>query len=170
LVHEEVPVVNGRVAHGLQMFINLPAADQHREPAALHIANAAMPRLTQAGGARVKLGFGHYQDDTTKLSVAAQLPTAVSLLDVQVPVGGSFDYPIPAHTNALLYVVDGELLVGNDQLIAHQAVQLGSPDPSQSTPLHASSKTGAHCVLLLGAPLNRVTSDAAAPAIALRAT
>jgi redox-sensitive bicupin YhaK (pirin superfamily) len=27
-VHEEVPVENGKIAHGMQMFINLAAADE----------------------------------------------------------------------------------------------------------------------------------------------
>jgi hypothetical protein len=149
VIHEEVPIEIGRVAHGLQLFVNLAAADKAMAPAALHLPRETMPVVHQPGGARVKLGFGAYDDGATRLAAPLDLPTDVALLDVGLDAGTRFDYPLPPAGSALLLAIDGELRIGDARLTAGQAVAFDRAGGA----LTVAVDERAHAVLLLGAPL-----------------
>jgi redox-sensitive bicupin YhaK (pirin superfamily) len=116
VMHDEVPLENGLEAHGLQLFVNLAAARKHMPPAALRIAREAMPVLTQSGGARVKLGFGAYDDGSVVKPSVLTLPTQVSLLDVTLPPGSSFAYPVAPGQTALAIGIAGTVSLNGAQL------------------------------------------------------
>jgi hypothetical protein len=66
MLHEEVPEVPGRAAHGIQLFVDLPAALKHGDPAALHLASAAVQAVTHEG-ARVRVVVGAHHGVTSAL-------------------------------------------------------------------------------------------------------
>jgi redox-sensitive bicupin YhaK (pirin superfamily) len=150
VVHDEVPVTPGQVAHGLQLFVNLAAANKHIEPYAIHIARAEMPRVQQAGGAAVKIGFGRYDDGATRFDPVKPVPTDATLLDVTLAAGASFSYPVPAGMNAFVYVVSGAVQIEGDALAQAHAASLGR----EGGELVVTSKAGAQFALFLGTPLN----------------
>jgi quercetin 2,3-dioxygenase len=145
-----VPVENGKVAHGLQLFINLAAKDKHMPPAAIHIRSEAMPRITQATGAIVKVAFGAYDDGHVSKESIVPLPTDVALLDIHLGEGDKFVYPVKQGTNAFLTVVKGSITVGEESIKESQAVAFGRDGGL----LEISTNIDTQFALFLGTPLN----------------
>lgn len=150
VLHDEVPVVNGNVAHGLQLFVNLRAHDKHIAPYAIHIAREDMPRPTQASGARVKVAFGAYDDGEHAFGPIKPLPTDANLFDIHIPAAGSFRYTIAAGTNAFLLVIGGSVSIGGVTVSAAHAVGFGRDGGA----LEISATESAHIALFSGVPLN----------------
>lgn len=60
VLHEEQPEVEGRLAQGFQIWIDLPDAEREATPQALHLTAASVPRQASEGaeGARFTLFSG----------------------------------------------------------------------------------------------------------------
>jgi redox-sensitive bicupin YhaK (pirin superfamily) len=122
VVHDEVPVTNGKTAHGLQIFVNLAAAKKHMPPGAIHVPHERLPVHTQAGGARVKVAFGAYDDGVTALDAVAEFPTEAALLDVRLDAGHAFHYPVAADYTAFVLIIRGAVAAGEETLNEGRAV------------------------------------------------
>jgi redox-sensitive bicupin YhaK (pirin superfamily) len=150
VVHDEVPVENGKIAHGIQIFVNLAAKDKHMPPSAIHILRDQMPRVTQTGGARVKVAFGAYDDGKQTIAAVKPLPSEVTLLDISVNAGESFRYAVPEGINAFALVVRGEIKIGDESVSEAQAVAFGRGGGS----LAFSATNDAHVAVFLGEPFD----------------
>ncbi len=150
VVHDEVPVENGKVAHGLQIFVNLAAKDKHIAPTSIHIASQDMPRITQASGARVKLVFGNYDDGIEVRAAVKPLPSEVTLLDIFANAGDSFRYLVAQGTNAFALVVSGTITIKEQTLSAAQAVAFGRSGGT----IEFLASSDAQVALFLGKPFN----------------
>jgi redox-sensitive bicupin YhaK (pirin superfamily) len=150
VMHDEVPVENGKVAHGLQIFVNLAAKDKHMPPAAIHMLRDDMPRITQAGGVRVKVAFGAYDDGDQKYAAVKSLPSEVTLLDVAAATGESFRYVVPAGFNVFVLVIRGEIRIGAEAISEAEAVALGRDGGE----LEISAATNAHFAVFIGKPFD----------------
>jgi redox-sensitive bicupin YhaK (pirin superfamily) len=150
VVHDEVPVENGKVAHGLQIFVNLAAKDKHMPPAAIHILRDEMSRVTQASGARVKVAFGAYDDGEQSIAAVKALPSEVTLLDVSANAGESFRYTVPEDINAFALVIRGAIKVGGESVNEAQAVAFGSNGGT----LEFTATNDAHVAIFLGKPFD----------------
>jgi redox-sensitive bicupin YhaK (pirin superfamily) len=149
VVHDEVPVESGRTAHGLQIFVNLAAAKKHMPPAALHIAADRMPVVQQRGGARVKVAFGAYDDGHFTVAPVEAMPTDAALLDIGVPAGQRFVYPVPVGRSTTLMVITGAVQVADEALENGQAVSF----ERDGGWVDVRATTDSQVVLLLGRPL-----------------
>jgi redox-sensitive bicupin YhaK (pirin superfamily) len=108
IVHDEVPEHTGKTAHGLQLFVNLPAADELQPARALQIEPAQMARFRQASGALVKLGFGRYTTDAEHISVG-ELPSDVALFEVELQSANDrFEYALGADSTGIVIPLAGE--------------------------------------------------------------
>jgi redox-sensitive bicupin YhaK (pirin superfamily) len=150
VVHDEVPVESGKVAHGLQIFVNLAAKDKHMPPAAIHIRRDDMPRITQTGGARVKVAFGDYNDGERTIASVNALPTDATLLDVVASADQSFRYVVPVGTNAFALVISGEINVSGEAVTEAQAVAFGRGGGA----LEFTATSDAHVAVFLGKPFD----------------
>jgi redox-sensitive bicupin YhaK (pirin superfamily) len=145
IVHDEVPVENGKVAYGLQMFVNLAAVDELQPARSLHFQRESMPQFKQAHGAKVKLAFGRYDDGLVSHSLG-DLPTEVSLFDVKLAKGSRFAYPAQSGLTVLLVPIAGALIVNGAELKGAAALDHAEIDITSTDEL-------AQFVLLLGTPL-----------------
>jgi redox-sensitive bicupin YhaK (pirin superfamily) len=150
MMHEEVPVITGKVAHGLQIFVNLAANDKHIAPHSIHLLREAMPRITQAGGAVVKMAFGSYNDGITAHASTIPLPSDVSLFDVTATAGTVFTYPLPVGQNAFALVINGEMQVGTTLIKKGQAVAFGR----EGGALETKAISDAQFALFIGKPFD----------------
>lgn len=107
LMHEEVPIVDGRVCHGLQIFVNLPAVKKWMKPEVFHLGASDVPRVT-AEGVDVGVVIGTHQGRTSPLVP----PTDVTLLDVVLADGGRFAHQTPAGQSRFVYVIEGSVEAG----------------------------------------------------------
>lgn len=149
VVHDEVPIEEGRIAHGLQIFVNLTAADKHMAPGSIHVPAARMPVIEQAGGARVKLVFGPYDDGQRRVAPLAAFPTPAALLDVQAAPGAAFAYPVPVGINAFVLVIGGAVRIDGRTVRAGQAVAFGDAGGE----LRAEAEAHSQFAVFLGSPL-----------------
>ncbi len=152
VVHDEVPAVPGQVAHGLQIFVNLAAADKDMLPGSIHIERERMPVIAQPGGAEVKVAFGRYDDDDQLLAPVVALPTEASLFDIRLIGGQRFSCPLGQGHTAFLLVVDGAIETAGQRVASGQAVAFERPDALALIDVSASKP--AQFALFMGRPLN----------------
>ena len=109
IIHSEMPEQEaGRMA-GFQLWVNLAAKDKMQPPAYRDIAPAAVPVLTTAEGATVRVIAGNSQG----VRGAVERPTTEPIvLDIALPPGRSFAAEIPAGHNAFAYVYEGAVDIG----------------------------------------------------------
>lgn len=103
LVHEEVPETNGVFAHGIQMFVNLSAADKFTAPRALHLNAADTPVFNDETGARVRVVVGSAFGKHSPLEPL----TKVTFLDVIVPANTKFEHQVEVGDSAFVLVIKG---------------------------------------------------------------
>jgi redox-sensitive bicupin YhaK (pirin superfamily) len=116
VMHEEIPMVPGKVAHGLQLFVNLPATAKHMPPAAMHLASADMPRF-QLGAAQAKLVFGEWlvpqsgTEGTVHRARPSPAPGDATLLDLWLPADGKLALQLPSNQQAIVIGIEGKALI-----------------------------------------------------------
>lgn len=118
VLHEEQPELEGRLAEGFQIWIDLPAALRERDPEALHLASEQVPRVAMPG-ADVRVVLGRLGDVTSPL----QLPTSVSLLDVTMPPNARCELPLPAADHAFAFMLAGAVDAGWHRAAAGQLLR-----------------------------------------------
>ncbi|WNG54566.1 pirin family protein [Archangium gephyra] len=147
VLHEEFPRVRGTLSHGLQVFVNLAAAEKMQAPHVLFVDGPDVPVFERAG-ARVRVMAGTSGDVRGKLAP----PGDVTFLDVKLEPGAAFEQAFPADRSVLAYVIDGGVLVGGEtrRLGALEAASFAAD--GDSVLLRATAE-GAHVVLIAGRPL-----------------
>lgn len=119
MLHEEVPTVPGRAAHGIQLFVDLPRALKQAPPRALHAARSDV-QVAGADGARVRVVLGAHGAVRSPLAP----PTPVTLLDVALDRGARVVHRAPADENVLVWVRRGAARVNGVDVAAHHAARL----------------------------------------------
>lgn len=149
-VHDESPRPGART-HGLQVFVNLPAAMKRQAPDALHVPAARMPILG-TDGARVRVMLGESNGVTSASSPALPL----TVLDVHLEPGSSYSHRLPAHQGVWLHSVRGDAKLrwtGSERSLPQgKAVALRTG--MTLTELHIDSDAGAQVAVLHGAPVD----------------
>lgn len=125
VMHEEVPAEPGRSVHGLQMFVNLPAAQKQRAPAVLHLAAEQMPQRHGSGWQEVQVFGG---------AAPLALPVFAALRVVQVQAGATYGAELAEGEQGFAWLISGQGRLGIDGLAEGDAWVL-SPD----TPLQAAA-------------------------------
>lgn len=118
VLHEEQPEVEGRLAQGFQIWIDLPEAQRERAPEALHLAADHVPQVALPG-ADVRVVLGQVDGVASPLV----LPTAVSLLDVTMAPNARCELPLPAADHAFAFMLGGALDAGGRRTEAGQLLR-----------------------------------------------
>lgn len=109
IMHEEMPKVGPRRLDGFQLWVNLPAKLKMTRPRYQDVPAALIPEVARAGGARVRVIAGEVDGTPGAVREIFAGPT---YLDVALPAGRTFEQPVPRGHTALLYVHQGEVVVG----------------------------------------------------------
>lgn len=150
MMHEEVPEVPGRASHGIQLFVDLPAALKHGAPAALHLEPAAVQAALHEG-ARVRVVAGTHGGVTSALVP----PTAVTLLDARLERGGAFDHDVAPEENVLVWVRHGSARVNGTRVDARSVARLApTRSPARSLRVEGVDPV-TELVVMHGRPLNQ---------------
>jgi len=107
IVHSELPG-SDETSHGLQLWVNLPRELKDTEPTYQPVPASEIPE-TMEGETRFRTVVG--EAPAGKVS-PVELRTDVVYLDVDLPPGGGFEHPIPSGWSGLIYVLEGEVRVG----------------------------------------------------------
>jgi quercetin 2,3-dioxygenase len=147
IVHSEMPRQEpGRLMWGLQLWLNLPAADKMTPPRYQELGAAAIPTAT-LGDARVRLVAGALDGVRGPIDGIVVAPI---LLDAALPPGGRFVHRLPDHHAAFLYCLDGELAVGQ-RGVAVPAASLAVLGPGRD--LAIAAPVGGRFLLLAARPI-----------------
>jgi len=152
VVHSEMPTPefqhDGGVMHGFQLWVNLPSKDKMMPPRYQDIPTAQIPEATSAdGNVKVRVIAGSAMGKHAVIDVR----TPIIYLHYTLRAGGATVQDIPADYNAMVYVIRGEVAVGDPprNVREGQAALLG---PGASVQLTA--QTDVDLLVLAGVPLN----------------
>jgi redox-sensitive bicupin YhaK (pirin superfamily) len=98
VMHDEFPAEAGREAHGLQIFVNLPADQKLRAPGVMRLAPEQMPRRAGEGWQSVQVFGG---------DAGLDLPWSTSLLLADIQAGAAFDLVLPEGEQGFALVIHG---------------------------------------------------------------
>ncbi len=117
ILHIETPpedlVVGGGLFHGIQLWVNLPAASKMTEPAYQNLEGGQVTLLSSHdGGALVRLIAG----DMAGVTGPGSTRTPITLAHVTVAPGARAELPWSPQDNALVYVLGGAGSAGPDDV------------------------------------------------------
>ncbi|MFT7773182.1 pirin family protein [Roseateles sp.] len=118
VMHDEFPIEAGHEAHGLQIFVNLPAEQKLRDPCVMRLAAAQMPRRVGEGWRAVQVFGG---------SAELALPWPTALVIVDIDAGAAYEPVLPQGEQGLAIVVHGSGQAAGLTLSAGQALSLAGP-------------------------------------------
>ncbi|MDQ2737464.1 MAG: pirin family protein [Actinomycetota bacterium] len=159
ILHIETPpealVTSGGLFHGLQLWVNLPAAEKFAAPSYQDISSTRVTLLTSAdGGSLIRLIAGelggHHGPGSTR--------TPITLIHATVHPGVTLSLPWRADYNALIYNLGGSAKVGSDDrpLLEGQLALFGAGNSITVTAQNDQSARhagGVELLLLGGRPI-----------------
>lgn len=147
VLHDERPRERGRLVHGLQVFVNLPAAEKLQAPRVLFADGPDVPVLERTG-VRVRVLAGA----TAGVGAAIDAPGGPTFLDLSLAPGAGFRHALPRDEHVIVYVVAGAAGVGDDARTvgAGQAASFGSDGDGVAV---RGGAQGVHLVLFAARPL-----------------
>lgn len=148
MMHEEIPVEPGVDCHGLQLFVNLAAADNTQAPRAFHLDARDVPTFQPIDGVTVRVVVGEAGGHRSPIE---GLLTPITLLDVDLEMGATADLTVTPTDRAVVLVVDGGVVVGDMTLEQHDVAVLDGPADRLS--IRGSAGTSA-VLVLWGTPIS----------------
>jgi redox-sensitive bicupin YhaK (pirin superfamily) len=154
ILHIERPpdqlIATGGLFHGVQLWVNLPAAEKWVDPRYQNLEAQDVVLLTSPdGGALVRIIAG----DVAGHRGPGSTHTPISLVHATLQPGAGLVLPWPSQFNALVYVLAGDGAVGADARPIHsgQLVVHGAGDTiNLRADQHQDSRHAALEVLILG--------------------
>lgn len=148
-VHDEHPRDGARI-HALQVFVNLPASAKWDAPDSLHVPAARMPNVV-GRGTRVRVVLG----ESNGVRGAASPAQPMTILDAHLDPGGRFVHEAPAGVGAWVLAVGGavDVAVAGRVTTVDEGAAMAVRTRATAVALELRSDTGAHAVLLQGAPI-----------------
>lgn len=149
IVHSETIEGKSRMRL-LQMWLNLPKADRWTEPRVQDLAFENAP-AAERNGVKTVLYSGSFAG--LRSPVKNHVPLIVA--DIRLEPSAQFSESLPASYNAFLYVIDGEVAVGDDNkdLKVNQIGWLSRDAEGKTSELVvAAGAAGARVILYAGEP------------------
>jgi redox-sensitive bicupin YhaK (pirin superfamily) len=114
ILHEEMPEVRPEGIAGLQLWLNLPAAEKMSRPRYRDLRGDGLAEVVAAEGARIRAIAGELGDGRLVGPVEG-LAVAPTFVDVTLPPGAAFREVIPAGHTAFAYLERGDVRFGPTQ-------------------------------------------------------
>ncbi|GAB4288315.1 MAG: pirin family protein [Methylophaga sp.] len=149
IVHSEMPEQEEGLLAGFQLWVNLPASEKMCAPRYQEYGALEIPVETHDNGMTIKVVAGQTEHGTK--GVIDNPYVNPLYLHVKLPVGKTFRQQVAAGDNSFVYLIRGQLLVG-DSLQALQTGQLGVLGSGSVVKLTAEQDS--EFLLVSGQPLN----------------
>lgn len=150
VIHEERPQRSEGLMRGFQLWVNLPASEKMKPAHYQNIEPEQVPDVALPAGGRVRVIAGQLKlGDQTITGPVIGVAAEPVYLDVCLPAGEVFNYPVPESHSLFLYPYDGALSVDNESIASHHAVVLAQGDQVEIT----ASDLGVSFLLLAGKPI-----------------
>jgi len=115
IIHSEMPIMKEGKLHGFQLWVNMPAKLKMSKPSYQNIEPKKIPEFNDQEK-KIKIIAGKYQD---KIGPVKGISVDPIYIDVELEKDKIFNFIIPSSHNAFIYLVTGEIKIGNkkhDQL------------------------------------------------------
>jgi redox-sensitive bicupin YhaK (pirin superfamily) len=145
MVHEEVPIERGVAAHGLQIFVKLPAALELSPPQAFHLDVGEFAEH-RADGVRVKVLAGEAFGVRSPIEIANTL----TMLDVHLDAEATLTLPLGPDDNATAIVVSGGVAAGEHVATEGDTIAWRRDGDR----IELTARAAATVVVVAGAPLD----------------
>ncbi len=142
IIHSEMPKRTKEGLTGLQVWLNLPAANKLIKPHYQEFAAAQLPLEQHDSGVLIKVIAGE-TDKGTKSPIAG-IATDPLFLDIQLPAQQVMQQHIPSGHQSLLFVLTGEVMI-QGQIIEQR--RLATLTPGKRVMLQGLTET-ARCLLI----------------------
>jgi redox-sensitive bicupin YhaK (pirin superfamily) len=147
IVHDEAVIARGSVRL-LQLWITLPHGRRWTAPEFQDVRLDSLP-IRREPGVLVRL----YSGRSGALVSPTQNQVPVTLADFLIEAGSRVDQELPASYNGLLYLLEGSVRVGADELRAGQVGWLDRPPRQGPSNVHLiAAEGGARLILYAGEP------------------
>lgn len=150
IVHSEMPEQENGLLMGFQLWVNLPAAQKMTDPGYQEYPESQLPVEQRSNGTSIRVIAGQ-TDEGTKGPVENP-HVRPTYIDVTLPGGETYAHTLPEGDNAFVYVIEGELAIGNngDRLPARTLGILSAGDQA----VFRASTDATRFLLVSGEPLN----------------
>ena len=154
IVHSEMPdaetLRDGGVAHGFQLWVNLPRAEKMREPRYQEIPREQIPEArSEDGKVRVKVIAGE------SLGARAVIDTVIPItyLHVTIDPGGRLTQALPRELAAFVYAFAGSGEIGGTAVEDGQMAVLRHDRDEVTIAVPEDAPTPLEALLVAGEPL-----------------
>ena len=153
-IHDESPRPGAQI-HGLQVFVNLPAALKKAAPTVLHVTSQSMP-VYESKGARVRIVLG--ESNGLKGQQSPTLP--MTILDGKIDPQSTFSHELSEHENVWVYAIQGQLDINlqGEKISLSSGQSIAIPplkdDPNKTMSLTNNASEQTHFALFAGQPIN----------------
>jgi redox-sensitive bicupin YhaK (pirin superfamily) len=150
IVHSEMPEQEEGLLMGFQLWVNLPARAKMSEPAYQEFPPSQTPLERREDGTEIRVISGTTAQGT--VGVVNNEYVMPTYMDVSLPAGQSFEQEVDESDNTFLFVIEGELEVGDRSAnLGHR--MLGILGEGEAVRVN-SGASGARFLLVSGRPLN----------------
>lgn len=147
VVHSEMPMQENGLLAGFQLWVNLPAADKMTAPRYQEFDAELIPHEEREQGALIRVIAGETSRGTS--GPVKDLNTPVSYFDISLPAGSRFAERLSDEYNAFIYVVEGEVLIGEQAVSSLSLAQLAEGDE-----VEIEARQDSRLLLIAGRPLH----------------
>ena len=109
IIHSEMPIMKEGKLHGFQLWVNMPAKLKMGRPSYQNIEPKEIPEFKDQEK-KIKIIAGKYQD---KIGPIKGISVDPIYIDVELEKDKIFNFIIPSSHNAFVYLVTGEIKIGN---------------------------------------------------------
>lgn len=146
--HSEMPQQENGLLSGFQLWVNLPAEQKMQQPRYQEYEPEEIPLEQREDGSEVRVIAGSTSRGTA--GPVHQVAAQPIYFDITLPAGVGFDESIPTGHNAFVYVISGELKIGDEQISAGTLAVLGEGDH-----LTVTASNDSRFLLVAGKPFNQ---------------
>jgi redox-sensitive bicupin YhaK (pirin superfamily) len=151
IIHSEMPQQQEGRMRGFQLWVNLPAREKMRPAWWRDVPAAQIPALALDGGGTARVILGELRQAGATATGPVQLESAARLYaDLHLPPAAPFEAPLAPADNVMLYVYEGEALLGEAAPLARRSLALLGPGDTLRL---QAGPAGARLLLLAGAPI-----------------
>ena len=147
IIHSEMPIMKEGKLHGFQLWVNMPAKLKMSKPSYQNIEPKNIPEVRDQEK-KIKIIAGKFQNKTGP----AKGFVDPIYLDIELKKAKNFIYTIPSSHNAFIYLVAGEIKIGNEshsKLKSSTLINLKNGDK-----LEISAVEKSKFLVIAGKPIN----------------
>ena len=116
IIHSEMPIMKEGKLHGFQLWVNMPAKLKMSKPSYQNIEPQEIPEFKDQEK-KIKIIAGKYQN---KIGPVKGISVDPIYMDIELEKDKTFSFIIPSSHNTFVYLVTGEIKIGNK---AHNKLQ-----------------------------------------------